>query len=216
MKIDEAFIILSFCAFGFSYAEVKPDHANHSKARSKARSTNMSHSPEGHSKRDQGMNSSDKSQSDGNQNINSSDKSSRESLTPAVRESVISVLEVNSDLHRAFFDYNGQSVEEKAVQLREAIEAISDEEISKLLSFSKVKLSEIKAENTRKTNNKNYHLVSMALIYIINKYDLGSKYNAYSCPMLKKKWIQNSETMPKLHNPYASTMPHCGSQDSHY
>ena len=63
-------------------------------------------------------------------------------------------------------------------------------------------------------NNENYHIVSSALIFVINKYDLGSEYNAYSCPMVKKKWIQNSKKMTKVHNPYAAGMPHCGSQDS--
>lgn len=56
----------------------------------------------------------------------------------------------------------------------------------------------------------------MALIHIVNKYDLGSKYNAYSCPMVKKKWLQNSDKMAKVHNPYAAGMPHCGSQDTNH
>lgn len=138
----------------------------------------------------------------------------RKSLTEAAKKSVISALEANEALHGSFFDYDASAVEANAVKLKNAIEAIEDKEVAKLLNFSKGKLTEIKASNDRETNNKNYHLVSMALIHIVNKYDVGSKYNAYSCPMVKKKWVQNSSRMAKVHNPYAPNMPHCGSQDT--
>jgi hypothetical protein len=72
------------------------------------------------------------------------------------------------------------------------------------------------AKTSREENNQNYHLVSMALIYIVNTYDVGPKYNAYSCPMVKKKWLQNSKKLAKIHNPYAPHMPHCGSQDTNF
>ena len=141
---------------------------------------------------------------------------SRKKLTHTARKSLISALEANESLHRAFFSYDGKIVETEATRLAKSISAIKDEQISKLLKFSQSKLNEIKAANDRKVNDKNYHLVSMALIHIINKYDVGRKYNAYSCPMVKKKWVQNSEKMLKVHNPYAPNMPHCGSQDTRH
>ena len=143
-------------------------------------------------------------------------KGDRKSLSEAAKKSVISALEANEALHSSFFKYDAKAVESNALKLKKAIDAIEDKEVTKLLNFSKTKLSEIKASNDRETNNKNYHLISMALIHIVNKYDVGSKYNAYSCPMVKKKWIQNSGKMAKVHNPYAPNMPHCGSQDSHH
>ena len=143
-------------------------------------------------------------------------KGDRKSLSEAAKKSVLSALEANEALHSSFFKYDAKAVESNAMKLKKAIDAIEDKEVAKLLKFSKSKLSEIKASNDRDTNNKNYHLVSMALIHIVNKYDVGSKYNAYSCPMVKKKWVQNSSKMAKVHNPYAPEMPHCGSQDSHH
>lgn len=140
----------------------------------------------------------------------------RKVLTEATKKSVILALEANEALHQSFFEYDGKLVEQNARKLKSAIEAINDAEIKKLLNFSKSKLSEIKASNDREVNNKNYHLVSMALIHIINKYDVGTKYNAYSCPMVKMKWVQNSTKMTKINNPYAPNMPHCGTQDSKY
>jgi hypothetical protein len=94
--------------------------------------------------------------------------------------------------------------------------AIENGETKKLLKFSIEKLGELKSDTERETNNQNYHLVSMALIHLVNTYDLGDAYNAYSCPMVKKKWVQNSKKMARVHNPYAPGMPHCGTQDSEY
>lgn len=143
-------------------------------------------------------------------------KTGRKSLNDASKKTVITMLEKNEKLHAAFFTYDAKAVEKNATELKNAMDAIKDEEVSKLLKFSKTKLSEIKASNDREVNNQNYHIVSSALIYIVNMFDVGPKYNAYSCPMVKKKWVQNSKKMAKVHNPYAPEMPHCGTQDSHY
>lgn len=130
------------------------------------------------------------------------------------KKEMIQVLEANEALHASFFKYDGKVVEENANSLSMKISKMENKALAKLLSFSATKLKEIKSSSDREKNNKNYHLVSMALIHIVNKYDVGGKYNAYSCPMVKKKWLQNSEKMAKVHNPYAAGMPHCGSKDS--
>ncbi len=140
----------------------------------------------------------------------------RKSLQGDVKESVLSVFQANEDLHTAFFNYDGKKVEEEALKVKAAIDLIKDTEISNLLTFSKEKLAAIKASNTRDENNRSYHLVSMALIHIINQYDLGGHYNAYSCPMVKMKWVQNSKKIDEVYNPYAPGMAHCGSKDSNY
>jgi hypothetical protein len=127
---------------------------------------------------------------------------------------IIDALKVNDELHASFFKYDGKKIEAVAKKLNLAFDKINDPSISKLLVFAKKKLVDIKEANDKKLNNENYHIVSSALIFVINKYDLGNEYNAYSCPMVKKKWIQNSKKMTKVHNPYAAGMPHCGSQDS--
>ncbi|MBK24587.1 MAG: hypothetical protein CME70_11385 [Halobacteriovorax sp.] len=164
-------------------------------------SGNMDHSKMDHSKMDHSKMKKD---------------SKRKQLTEGAKKSVINVLQANEELHNSFFKYDGKKVEEAAQKLKSAIDRINDSELTKLLKFSKTKLADIKASSSRDDNNQNYHLVSMALIHIVNTYDVGSKYNAYSCPMVKKKWVQNSKKMAKVHNPYAPNMPHCGSKDSNH
>lgn len=190
LSLKNSFLVLSVVALGLFGMESygSGTHGGHDHS-------NMNHSKVDHSKMKKG---------------------DRKSLSEAAKKSVISALEANEALHSSFFKYDAKAVESNAMKLKKAIDAIEDKEVAKLLNFSKTKLSEIKASNDRETNNKNYHLVSMALIHIVNKYDVGSKYNAYSCPMVKKKWVQNSSKMAKVHNPYAPNMPHCGSQDSQH
>lgn len=190
LSLKNSFLVLSVVALGLFGMESygSGTHGGHDHS-------NMNHSKMDHSKMKKG---------------------DRKSLSEAAKKSVISALEANEALHSSFFKYDAKAVESNAMKLKKAIDAIEDKEVAKLLNFSKTKLSEIKASNDRETNNKNYHLVSMALIHIVNKYDVGSKYNAYSCPMVKKKWVQSSSKMAKVHNPYAPNMPHCGSQDSQH
>lgn len=140
-------------------------------------------------------------------------KTQKKSLDSKVKAQVINVLEKNEDLHEAFFSYNAEKVEDAAEAVEDAIEKIEHPELAKLLKFSKEKLDEIEDDKSREENNKAYHLVSMALIHVKNTYDLGDKYAAFSCPMVKKKWIQSKEKYNKVMNPYDASMPHCGSMD---
>lgn len=141
-------------------------------------------------------------------------KSGRKSIDAITKKEILNVLRINEKVHYSFFDYDAKKVESTAKELGDAIKSISNPEISKLLKFSLSKLATLKASSERSANNQAYHLVSMALIHIVNTYDVGSEYNAYSCPMVKKKWLQNSKKMSKVHNPYAPNMPHCGGQDT--
>jgi hypothetical protein len=140
----------------------------------------------------------------------------RKQLDDSSKKQIVSILEANEKLHSSFFNYDGKKIEKDSKFLLDKIMKIENKEISKLLSFSKEKLKAIHSRNDKKVNNQNYHLVSMALIHIVNKFDVGTKYNAYSCPMVKKKWLQNTVTSKKTRNPYAANMPGCGVKDSNY
>ncbi|MEX0799382.1 MAG: hypothetical protein WD025_08050 [Bacteriovoracaceae bacterium] len=140
-------------------------------------------------------------------------KEKKKELDEKTKKTLSAVFEQNEKLHDAFFNYDAKKVEEEAEKLEEEIEKIKAPEISKLLKFSKEKLDEIEDDKDRKENNQNYHLVSMALIHVMNTYDVGDKYAAFQCPMVKKKWIQNKEKQKQVMNPYAPEMPHCGAMD---
>jgi len=140
----------------------------------------------------------------------------RASLPDKTKEELLSVFRLNEKMFDAYFHYDAKNIEVHAKELSKSIDGISDDKIKSLLTFSQSKLAEINTSNDREKNNNLYHLVSMALIHLLEKYDLGDEYNAYSCPMVKMKWVQNSKKIPEISNPYAPGMPHCGDQDSAY
>ena len=142
------------------------------------------------------------------QRISVADDSDKKALAEALR--------INEDLHMAFFKYNAQSVSKYSKKLGEKLAQIKDKKIIKELGRSVKQLSKISEKKSQDQNNKLYSLVSKSMISIIKKYDTGKDYNVYSCPMVKMSWIQNSRKINKVHNPYASYMPHCGTKDTNF
>lgn len=142
----------------------------------------------------------------------------RKKVSEEVKRELLNVFTENEKLNSIFFEYekNVSKIEGQAKKLSQSIGEISDPEIKELLSFSQGKLSEISSKSRRADNNQRYHLLSMALIHVMKTYDIGDAYNAYSCPMVKMKWVQNTKKTKKVRNPYSSEMPHCGSKDSDY
>lgn len=137
----------------------------------------------------------------------------KKSIDQKTKKELEAVLAANDALHDSFYKYNTEQVASNAKKLHDMIANITHPEISKLLKYSSGKLLEITAAASRDHNNKNFHIFSMALIHVLRSYDTGLKHEPYYCPMVKMKWVQNPEKMPKVHNPYAPEMPHCGGKD---
>jgi hypothetical protein len=186
--------IMFSLALGLNAMAAGEDHSYH----------NMDHSKMDHSKMDHSKMKHKKMMKDDGK---------KKSLSATEKKKLEAVYAANEELHKAFFKYDAKTVETKAQALAEAVAKIEDKELSKLLSFSQKKLKDITASKSREDNNKSYHTVSMALIHVLKKFDVGSTYAAYSCPMVKKKWVQNTKKMAKVHNPYAPEMPHCGAKE---
>jgi len=141
----------------------------------------------------------------------------RQALLEGEKQEVLNVLKANEPLRISFFrrDYSG--AEKAAKDVINAIDKLSNQTIKATLAFAKGKLAQIGPAQSRKDNNQNYHLISMALLHIVGKYDVGNVYNGYYCPMEKKKWVQNSEKTMEAQNPFASdNMPNCGEMITQY
>jgi len=140
----------------------------------------------------------------------------RTQLKGSDKESVEKILTINESLHGHFFEYDPKLVQEDAKRLANEIDKVSNKEIKEVLKDTSLELKKISSTAEREVNDKLYHKVNLGLIKLIETYDIGKKYNAYSCPMVKKKWVQNSGDKLRVHNPYAPEMPHCGQRDSDY
>ena len=148
--------------------------------------------------------------------VDSSKSSGRKALDSKAIKQIEAVLLANEKLHASFFEFDPAKISSAAKSVGAAIGKIEVPELKKLLSFSKSKLEAMTADKSKDELNKDYHLVSMALIHIIKNFDVGDTYNAFSCPMVKMKWVQNTSKLAKVQNPYASNMKQCGSQDTKF
>lgn len=140
----------------------------------------------------------------------------RKPLPKDTKTKVVKALDLNDDLHMAFFNYDGKKIESLAQTLKEQLKKVKNEEIKKVFEEAMATLTQLSAKATREENNENFFKVSRAFVYIVNRYDVGEGYNEYTCPMVKKKWVQNSKKRARVHNPYAPEMPHCGGQVTEY
>lgn len=123
------------------------------------------------------------------------------------------VFEKYEVVHTHFFEYNDEKAKKAIKDLSEAISKIEEEEVKKRLVYSKKTLDKMADIRDSSELNKKLNTVSMALIYILDKYNVDKKYQSYYCPMVKKKWIQNTSVESKVLNPYAPEMPHCGAKE---
>ncbi len=131
-------------------------------------------------------------------------------------KAILNILKINESLHDHFFDYKASLVEEDAKRLNLAISQLKNQKLKEIFKMAPTELTKIKADRDREENNISYHKASLEFVKLLEEYNPGVKYNSYSCPMVKKKWVQNSESKLRVHNPYAPEMPHCGQRDTDY
>lgn len=148
--------------------------------------------------------------------ISCASNNGRIKLTKKNQAEVIQTLYVNDKLFDSFFSYSRKKIESNAKALVKTINKMSKSEIKKEFKKSLPFLRKLSAKNKKALNNDLYNKANLNFIKIINHYDVGPYYNAYTCPMVNKRWIQNTKNSNKVKNPYADYMPHCGGQDTDY
>ncbi len=137
-------------------------------------------------------------------------------LSKKDRKDVLEVLKANEVLHAGFYTYKRSKIMQKVEKVNHAISKIKSNKTKRIFTKSQKWLEQISTKLRKKENYKKYNMFSKELIKIILKYNVGSDYNIYYCPMLKMTWIQNTKTDDTVLNPYASYMPHCGQRESDF
>jgi hypothetical protein len=145
-----------------------------------------------------------------------SHKSSRNDLSKKNQKYAIKVLNQNELLFDSFFSYSGAAIESHSMNLIKSINSMPNSQIKSEFIKSIPHLSKLKKSNSKEANNNYYNQASLIFIKIINTYDVGPHFNAYTCPMVNKRWVQNTKESNQVKNPYADYMPHCGGQDTEY
>jgi hypothetical protein len=139
----------------------------------------------------------------------------RKDLAPTDKAQVLEVLSKHDALFNALINNDFKAAEPAALALKTALEK-STTAVLKTAKAQAVSLSQIKGNLGGEKNLALYEKVSNPLVEVVKGYNLGSGYNIFSCPMVKKSWVQNMTQHKDVRNVYATSMLECGSQDTKF
>ena len=110
-------------------------------------------------------------------------------------------------------DYKG--AEGAALALKSALDK-STSLVLKAAKAQSASLAQIKGSLDGEKNLAFYEKVSDPLVAVVKGYNVGAGHNIFSCPMVKKSWVQNVTQHKEVRNVYATSMLECGTQDTKF
>ncbi|HXH74676.1 MAG TPA: hypothetical protein VNJ08_06900 [Bacteriovoracaceae bacterium] len=131
------------------------------------------------------------------------------------KKMILNILEKNDLLFNAFLKKDGATIEKKANELLAVVNGSKGSRV-KDVKASATKLGQIKSSNKNEANLQAYESFLNPLIKAVQENDLGGNFNVFSCPMVKKSWIQDIKVNKEVKNVYAMEMLECGTQDTHF
>lgn len=150
------------------------------------------------------------------QKLEEKEEFDRQELSMDVKSQLREVYRRNDKLYQLFVEEKYDQVEEQAKKVAEAIDDIENQDVTQLLNFTKKNLRDLEGELDVEVLQEAYSMISTALIHVLKTYDIGPGYNAYYCPMVKKRWVQNSMEVKEIQNPYDKSMRMCGDQETSF
>lgn len=147
--------------------------------------------------------------------LNLAQAAPRKELPSGDLAQVHQVLILNDQLFSALIKNDFKAAEPKAKELKKALDQTRIE-VLKPVRAGASELDAFKASAEKENNLALYEKFLNPLIQVVKSYKVDSKYNIFSCPMVKKSWIQNTSVHQDVRNVYATYMLECGTQDSKY
>lgn len=144
-------------------------------------------------------------------------KDQKTALEKEVEEQALKIFAANFQLHQAFVKDDVELIQQQAVNLREVTtQAIAAQPT--LVALAKVddtlKLMATQKEVEELTTS--FGQVNLVLVDYLLAHELSGAYNVYYCPMVDKRWIQDSAQVLEVQNPYALYMLKCGTKETSF
>lgn len=140
---------------------------------------------------------------------------SRQELTAADKAQVLEVLSKHDALFNVLIKNDYKAAEAAALALKNSLEKSTTPALKTAKAHAS-SLAQIKGSLDGEKNLAFYEKVSDPLVAVVKGYNLGSGYNIFSCPMVKKSWVQNVTQHKEVRNVYATSMLECGTQDTKF
>lgn len=139
----------------------------------------------------------------------------RKSLNDKDKKTISDALTINDQLFNALLAKDAKLIEKKSQEISALLQGNKDA-VFKELALKASNLKTIKSSTKQEDALKTYEEFLKPLIKVVQEYDLGNSYNVFSCPMVKKSWIQDVRVNKGVKNVFAPYMLECGTQDTHF
>ncbi|MBA2404060.1 MAG: DUF3347 domain-containing protein [Bdellovibrionales bacterium] len=139
----------------------------------------------------------------------------RQKVAPQDQKVLTEVLTKNDALFNAFLKKDAAKIEKEAKELAVLVEK-SKSPLLKDVKANAKSLNQIKAAKKNEENLVSYEAFLNPLIKVVEANEAPKNFNVFSCPMVKKAWLQNIEVNKDVRNVYAMEMLECGTQDTKF
>ncbi len=136
-------------------------------------------------------------------------------LAAADKAQVLEVLGKHDALFNFLIKNDYKGAEGAALALKSALDK-STSLVLKAAKAQSASLAQIKGSLDGEKNLAFYEKVSDPLVAVVKGYNVGAGHNIFSCPMVKKSWVQNVTQHKEVRNIYATSMLECGTQDTKF
>lgn len=144
-------------------------------------------------------------------------KGEKAALEKEAQAQALNIFAANFQLHQAFIKDDVELIQQQAFNLREVTtQAVAAQ--PSLVELAKVDetLKQMATQKEVEQLATSFALVNQVMVDFLLANELSAAYNVYYCPMVDKRWIQDSAQVLEVQNPYALYMLKCGTKETSF
>ncbi len=136
--------------------------------------------------------------------------SSYGATSPEIQKYLANVLKANDAVHSVFIKNDEQGFKMVWDGFEKALSQTRPDELKELITESKSASSKLMTATSLDEKRKLYGDVVKPIVLLLQKYGPIESYKVFTCPMVKKDWIQDIKVVSQVQNPYDPKMLKCG------
>ncbi|MBI2521867.1 MAG: DUF3347 domain-containing protein [Bdellovibrio sp.] len=130
--------------------------------------------------------------------------------SPEIEKYLNDVLKANDAVHSAFIKSDDKELKSVWDTFEKALSGPRPDELKDFVTESKSAASKLVNATKFDEKRKLYGDVMKPIALMLQKYGPIASYKVFTCPMVKKDWIQDIKVVPQVQNPYDPKMVKCG------
>ncbi|OFZ14920.1 MAG: hypothetical protein A2X86_06205 [Bdellovibrionales bacterium GWA2_49_15] len=130
--------------------------------------------------------------------------------SPETQKYLVNLLKANDSVHSAFVKNDEQGVKPVWANFEKVLSGSAPNELKEFVSESKVATVKLVSASAFDEKRKLYGDVIKPIVAMLQKFGPIDSYKVFTCPMVKKDWIQDTKLNSEVQNPYDPKMVKCG------